>query len=374
IQDGKLNFRKPDASDPFELVWLKDIRSFRVRLTSTEQVQEVEVRAWDYITKKPIISTANSEKLITDTEIQKQKNFQNEKRSNDVNTAFDGMKAEPRMIVVDQPVFKPKEADAIAQALCNELGGQFIVADAKGEGNPKIRPGVFIELKDLGPYSGKYYVTETRHVYAERVYTTEFCVRGLRSGDLLTTLAPEAHLRPGQTLLVGIVTDNEDPDGLGRVKVKLPTLTEDHNSNWARVVSIGAANNRGFDCLPEIDDEVLIAFEHGNIHRPYVLGGVWNGKDTPPNSVADNVRDGQVRLRTFKTRTGHQIQFIEEDKGDSKAGVKITTKGGHQIYLNDSDGSISISSTGNLQISAKKNMNITANGDIKVTGKMIYLN
>ncbi|WP_346294220.1 VgrG-related protein [Sphaerothrix gracilis] len=374
IQDGKLNFRKPDASDPFELVWLKDIRSFRVRLTSTEQVQEVEVRAWDYITKKPIISTAKSEKLITDTEIQKQKNFQNEKRSNDVNTAFDGMKAEPRMIVVDQPVFKPKEADAIAQALCNELGGQFIVADAKGEGNPKIRPGVFIELKDLGPYSGKYYVTETRHVYAERVYTTEFCVRGLRSGDLLTTLAPEARLRPGQTLLVGIVTDNEDPDGLGRVKVKLPTLTEDHNSNWARVVSIGAANNRGFDCLPEIDDEVLIAFEHGNIHRPYVLGGVWNGKDTPPNSVADNIRDGQVRLRTFKTRTGHQIQFIEEDKGNSKAGVKITTKGGHQIYLNDSDGSISISSTGNLKISAKKDMDITADGNITVRGNMIYLN
>ncbi|MEL6882726.1 MAG: phage baseplate assembly protein V, partial [Cyanobacteria bacterium J06607_10] len=260
-------------------------------------------------------------------------------------TAFENMKEAPKMVVVDQPVFKPKEADAIAQALCDELGGQFVVADARADGNPDIRPGLQVELKDLGPYTGKYYVTETRHVYAERVYDTEFSVRGLRGGNLLDAFLPTTQLRPGQTPLVGIVTDNEDPDNLGRVKVKFPTLTEDHNSNWARVVSMGAANGRGFDCLPEIDDEVLVAFEHGDIHRPYILGGVWNGEDVPPNGVDKNVQDGKVRLRTIQTRTGHKIQFVEEDK-DTKAGVYIKTTSGHNINLNDSEKLVEIETKG----------------------------
>jgi uncharacterized protein involved in type VI secretion and phage assembly len=142
-------------------------------------------------------------------------------------------------------------------------------------------------------------------------------------------------------MLVGIVTDNEDPEGMGRVKVKFPTLTEDHTSNWARVVSMGAANSRGFDCLPEIDDEVLVAFEHGDIHRPYVLGGVWNGQDAPPNKPEDNVQDGKVRLRTIQTRTGHKLQFVEEDKQE-KAGIYLETTGKHKVRLNDSDAFVEI--------------------------------
>ena len=70
---------------------------------------------------------------------------------------------------------------------------------------------------------------------------------------------------------MGIVTNNKDPEGWGRVKVKFPTLTEEHESNWARVVALGAAKQRGFDCLPEVNDEVLVGFEHGDIHRPYIL-------------------------------------------------------------------------------------------------------
>ncbi|MHC5832550.1 MAG: phage baseplate assembly protein V, partial [Nostoc sp.] len=94
---------------------------------------------------------------------------------------------------------------------------------------------------------------------------------------------------PGQTFLVGIVTNNKDPKGLGRVKVQFPTLTEEHTSNWARVVAPGAGNNRGFDCLPEIRDEVLVGFEHGDIHRPYIIGGVWNGEDASPENVNDAI-------------------------------------------------------------------------------------
>ncbi len=366
VQNGKLFFRNPKAdTEELPLKWLTDMHSFKVRMTSLEQVKEVEVRAWDYSQKKAIVAIAQTGKVITETQSGK---------GSETTTKFNGLPAKHKMLVVDQPVFIPKEADLMAQALCNELEGQYVYADAKAEGNPKIRPGRVVKLEGMGPYDGKYYITEARHSYLERVYMTEFSVRGLRSGDLLTLLAPASRPQPGHTLLVGIVTDNEDPQGLERVKVKFPTLTEDHTSNWARVVGMGAGDRRGFDCLPEINDEVLVGFEHGDIHRPYIIGGVWNGKDAPPNTVSNNVEDGKVRLRTFRTRTGHQIQFVEEDKGGRQAGVYIETKGGHQIQLTDSDQTITISSTGNLNIEAKGDIDISANGIITVKGAMIKLN
>jgi uncharacterized protein involved in type VI secretion and phage assembly len=163
-------------------------------------------------------------------------------------------------------------------------------------------------------------------------------------------LPSKTHLQPGQTLLVGLVTNNKDPKGWGRVKVKFPTLTMDHESYWARVVGLGAANGRGFYCLPEINDEVLVGFEHGDIHRPYIVGGVWNGKDKTVEKVDKTIKDGKVRLRTIKTRTGHKIQFVEEDHLMSKAGVYINTKRRHRIDLNDSKKFIRIKTRGRHSI------------------------
>jgi len=390
VQDGKLHFRKPKAGEPLELQWLTNLHSFRVRVTSAEQVSGVEVRGWDYERKQPIVATANAEQVITET-----KNGKGSKTS----TSFKGKPPTPKMIVVDQPVFTAKEADTLAQVLCDELGGEFVHADGKAEGNPEIRPGRLVKLEGMGKYSGKYYVTDTRHLYHERVYTTEFSVRGLRGGDLLTTLSPQTHLQPGQTLLVGIVTDNKDPKGWGRVKVKFPTLTEDHASNWARVVAPGAGPNRGVYWLPEVNDEVLVAFEHGDMHRPYVIGGVWNGTDPTPRTIGDTVAGG-VRLRVSKTRLGHQAWFVDEDKGGEKKGyyiqtvaghwirfndtekfVEIETAGGHKVRLDDMNRSISISSTGTMKITAQAQIDISAptikvNGTtvVEVTGGVIKLN
>ncbi|NJR54610.1 MAG: VgrG-related protein [Acaryochloris sp. CRU_2_0] len=340
VQDGKLNFRKPSAKTSLTLTWLKEINSFKVRVSSAEQVDSVEVRGWNYQTKQAIVSTKSSQTtdVITTTEQGKGKS---------VSTAF---QSTPKMIVVNQPTAASQEADAIAQSLYNELSGEFVQADAKAEGNPQIRPGKKITLTGLGKYSGNYYVTETRHVFTARVYTTEFSVRGLRDNDLLTILSPQPRLQPGQTLLIGIVSNNKDPKKWGRVRVKFPTLTEEHESDWARIVAIGAGSNRGFDCLPEINDEVLVGFEHGDIHRPFVIGGVWNGKDAPPVSVDESVVGGKVRLRTIKTRTGHLLQFVEEDKGASKKGVYLDTVYGHKLYCNDAEKKIELKTSANHQI------------------------
>jgi uncharacterized protein involved in type VI secretion and phage assembly len=331
VQDGKLNFRKPVANTALTLKWLKEITDFQVRVSSAEQVSSVEVRGWDYTTKKAIVSTKSSQtaQVITST------NHGNGKATS---TKFSV--SSPKMIVVDQPVWAVQESDTIAQSLYNELSGEFVQADAKAIGNPDIRPGKKIALSGMGKYSGNYYVTEARHILKERVYTTEFSIRGLRDDNPLATIAPKPRLQPGQTLMIGIVTNNNDPKKWGRVRVKFPTLTEEHNSDWARVISIGAGKSRGFDCLPEVNDEVLVGFEHGDIHRPFVIGGIWNGSDTPPIDVAESVADGKVRLRTIKTRTGHTLQFVEEDKGDSKKGIYLTSVYGHEIHLNDSTKSI----------------------------------
>ena len=406
IENGKLNFRKPKADNQeLTLQWLTDLHSFRVRVTSAEQVKEVEVRAWDYSAKKPIVSTAKTAKVITQTEYG---------QGSDTSNKFNGQPPTPKMMLVDQPVFYPKEADTMAQALCDELGGQFIYADAKAEGDTQIRPGRVVKLEEMGQHSGRYYITETRHTYQERIYRTEFSVRGSRGGDLLTTLAPPTQLQPGQTFLVGIVTDNEDPEGWGRVKVKFPTLTEEHASNWARVVALGAGPDRGIYWLPEINDEVLVAFEHGDIHRPYVIGGVWNGVDPTPRKIGETVDGGNVRLRVSKTRYGHKTTFVDEDRGREKRGyyiqtgtdsghclrfndseqfieletignhkirlddkdkfVEIKTSGGHFVQLDDSSESISIKSTGNLSIKAQGDIDIKANGTITMNGDMIKLN
>jgi phage protein D len=329
MQDGTLKFRKPASGGSVTLTWLKDLLSFRVRVSSSEQVGSVEVRGWDYVTgKAAIVSTANSATLLT---------------SNDHGTgvskaaAFSGKPSGSKLIVVDLPVWSSAESDKIAQSLFDELGGEYIHADARADGNPDIRPGKVVTLANMGKYNGSYYVTATRHLYQGRIYSTEFSVRGLRGGDLLSTLSPKARLQPGQTLLVGKVSNNVDPNKLGRVKVKFPTLTEDHESNWARVVALGAGANRGFDNLPEIGDEVVVGFEHGDIHRPYVLGGVWNNTDAAAISVDESVADGKVRLRTIKTRLGHMLQFVEEDKDSSKQGIYLTTKYGHNVNLNDTD-------------------------------------
>jgi phage protein D/phage baseplate assembly protein gpV len=328
VQDGELNFRSPTAGETVNLTWLKNLTGFRVRVSSAEQVSSVEVRGWDYTQKQAIVSTKSSAQAVQTS---------NEHGTGaDTSSSFSGQPSSPKLYVVNQPVNSSSEADAIAQALMDELGGEFIYADAKAEGDPKIRPGKVVSLSEMGKYSGSYYVTETRHLFSRGNYITEFGVRGLRNGDLFSSLAPANRLKPGQTMLVGIVTDNNDEEGWGRVKVQFPTLTTDHTSTWARVVSVGAGASRGLDCLPEIDDEVLVAFEHGDIHRPYVLGGVWNGTDATPEAIADSVVESGVRLRTLKTRVGHILQFVEEDKDSSKKGIYITTADGHKISLDDS--------------------------------------
>jgi uncharacterized protein involved in type VI secretion and phage assembly len=145
---------------------------------------------------------------------------------------------------------------------------------------------------------------------------------------------------------VGIVTNNQDPDGLGRVKVKFPWLSDEDESHWARVAASMAGPRRGLYFLPEVDDEVLVAFEHGLVEFPYVLGSLWNGKDAPPESNDD----GKNNRRTIKSRSGHIIRLDDTDGGEK---IEIVDKSGNNsIVISTADNTITISAAADISITS----------------------
>lgn len=134
-------------------------------------------------------------------------------------------------------------------------------------------------------------------------------------------------------VVIGVVTSNQDPEGLGRIKINFPWRGEKDESYWARVVSLMAGKERGIVFYPEVDDEVLVAFEHGDINHPYILGALWNGKDKPPETNSD----GKNNIRKIKSRSGHEIIF-NDDSTAKQEKIEIHTNAGHKIVLDDSSG------------------------------------
>ncbi|MCL7412012.1 MAG: phage baseplate assembly protein V [ANME-2 cluster archaeon] len=134
-------------------------------------------------------------------------------------------------------------------------------------------------------------------------------------------------------VMPGIVTNNEDPEGMGRVKLSFPWRFAEDESDWVRVAAPMAGKERGMFFLPEVEDEVLVAFEMGDIHHPYVIGSLWNGKDTPPETNSD----GKNNVRMIRSRSGHKITFNDDDSG-KKEQIEIKTNAGHTILLDDSSG------------------------------------
>jgi uncharacterized protein involved in type VI secretion and phage assembly len=192
---------------------------------------------------------------------------------------------------------------------------------------------------------------------------------------------------------VGIVTNNKDPENLGRVRVKFPWFSDDDESQWARIATFMAGKNRGALFLPEVDDEVLVAFEHGDMRRPYIIGALWNGVDTPPQEFAN---DGKNNLRVIKSRSGHLIKLDDTDGGEKievidKSGNNsividakentITITSDKDIVLKASQGKISlqskeieVKSTAAAKIQAGSEMTMQASGSMTVKGSTVNIN
>ena len=193
-------------------------------------------------------------------------------------------------------------------------------------------------------------------------------------------------------VVVGIVINNkDDPEKLGRVKVKIPRLSGEE-SNWARVVSFMAGNERGAFFLPEVDDEVLVAFEYGDINTPYIIGALWNGKDEPP--IKND--DGENNIRMIKSRSGHIIK-LDDTSGEEKIEIidakeknsividmkndKISIKSGKDIEISAPSGKVKIDakdievkSSLSTSIQATSGLDLKASGNMNIKGAIVNIN
>lgn len=173
-------------------------------------------------------------------------------------------------------------------------------------------------------------------------------------------------------VVVGIVTNNTDPEGMARVKVKLPWRESGDESYWARVATLMAGHDRGSFFLPEVGDEVLVAFDHGDIGHPYVLGSLWNGVDRPPETNAG----GKNNIRKIKSRSGHEIILDDEPM---KEKIEVHTKSGHKLLLDDAAGGEKIEivdKTGSNSIkidSVQNSLSIESAAQLKIKSQMIEI-
>ncbi len=177
--------------------------------------------------------------------------------------------------------------------------------------------------------------------------------------DLLTPAAPHEQ---GKFfgVVVGIVTNNQDPDKMARVRVKFPWLSDDHESWWARIAAPMAGAGRGVYFVPEVNDEVLVAFEHGDVRSPYVVGGLWNGQDAPPA----NNDDGKNNIRLVHSRSGHLVR-LDDTNGDEKIEI-IDKTAGNKITIKSSDNSMTLECTGKMKLHAQGGIEIISDTDIKI--------
>lgn len=186
-------------------------------------------------------------------------------------------------------------------------------------------------------------------------------------------------------IVIGLVNDLADPQNLGRIRVTFPYLGS-QLSDWARLVTPMAGKDRGMFFRPEVDDEVLVAFELGDVRRPYILGSLWSTTDTPP---ADDGNATENNWRFIKSRNGHIVK-LDDTNGSEKieiigsdgqrqivfdiAGKKIqVTCDSGDIEVSAPSGSVKVDAT-TVEIKASGNMTLEATGTMTVKGATVNIN
>ena len=353
VDQGALNFRElggDDGDDPPVLRWGDDLWTFRPRVTGVQQVDDVVVRAWDPSSKQVIESRQSAGTPDADIGIER----------DDVGSALGG----GSMTMADRPVLSSDEADALATSMASRLANAFVEAEGTCRGDPTLAAGMRVQIDGVGQlYGGVYTLSATTHVYrVGQGYETRFAVTGRSPRSLVDLLNPAPVERWGGSVVVGIVTQNSDPDDMGRVRVRYPALGDDIEGWWARIAAPAAGSERGLLMMPVAGDEVLVAFEHGDVRRPYVLGALWNGSDTPGDDLVQT--DGSFALRSDQ-KIGVNAKDAITINTDSD--LTITT-GGKLSQTAQDDASIEGQ---NVNVKANSSLTIEATGDLTIKGASI---
>ncbi|MGW1681952.1 VgrG-related protein [Saccharopolyspora sp. NPDC002376] len=377
----------PATKSPFVLEYGRNLMALRAALTAADQVDTVEVRGWNVDTKKPLVA----EESPTTSDV-----VQPGLTASKATKKF-GKNA--RLLVTDMPYGTQAEAKETARSLAASMRAGLGEIEAVAEGNPELRAGVPIALGNVGPdFSGKFTATAVHHVlepghgYRTTVLVSSSPDRSL-TGLATGANAPDRGPRiPG--LATGIVTDIKEPgkSERGWVKLKFPWLSDDYVTDWVRTVQLGGQGGGGV-FSPDVNDEVLVGFEQGSLDHPYVLGGLYNGKDMPSQHDVPLVdgTSGKVNRRSLVSRKGHRLELIDATtrspgvhlaSGDKRLDIRIDEKkrtiditvrarGGRRVLSSVSltDRGIKLDAgTGDITLSGKS-VSIDATTSVSIKGR-----
>ncbi|MEU1302525.1 VgrG-related protein [Streptomyces shenzhenensis] len=402
VTDGRLHVAGPTAAggapdtsaradrNPLVLEMGDNLLRCRAGVSAAEQVSAVEVRGWDVRAKQPLIGRADAGSAAT---------LELGVTAAEVARPFGAAD----FVVSDAPYGNQAQVDQAAKALAARIAGSFAELEAVIRGNPEVRAGGAVTLAGVGaPFEGRYTVTSSRHVFDPiRGYETWVTVSGQQERSLfgLTGGGPGTGTGAGARcagLANGTVTDTKDPEGLGRVKVRLPWLSDEYASDWARTAQAsGTGGGEAF--IPEVGDEVLVGFEQGHLDRPYVLAGLYNGQDKPggggggpgqgagpqaeEDAAAVDPTSGAVTKRAFGSRSGDRLELLDAANGPQ--GVRLSTGDGKlRISLDRRGTTVVVHSDGTVEIEAKEQVSISAGngvaldaggGTLELTGDSVKL-
>jgi phage protein D/phage baseplate assembly protein gpV len=376
VDAGELHFRARKAAQGAKLKFSDGtLRSFGARYVAGGTPSDIRVHGWDPTQQKDVKGKSASLRSPSPDQLGSSAPFVKDGYAKAMRTF-----GRP-LVVGTTPVWDDKEADALADSIARDLIGAGLAVDGVAVSNPAIVPGRKVTVEEVGKrLAGDYYVTAVLHSYHFE-------------GDLLSSFHCDGHrsprptqgqLRPGEPngwaqngLVLGVVTNIQDEQGLGRVKVRFPSLGTTAESNWARVIAPGAGGKRGLDVRPEVNDEVVVGFERGDTRTPFILGGVWSAKAKLPDVKA--VKGGKVEKRAYTSRVGHTLEFSDGPDGaaaGNKARYVEIKLGDGKTVLHVGEDGITIQAAPDMPIAikgAKASLTITGAGDIELVGQNLKI-
>ncbi|WP_269857398.1 VgrG-related protein [Streptomyces sp. RPT161] len=356
----------PAKSSPYVVEKGRNLIRCRVGVTASDQVTNVQVRGWDVHAKRPLtarVSAADSDELKIGL--------------------TPGSAAAPfgtaELLGTDVPYDTQSEVEHAADALAADTAAAFAELEAELRGDPWLRPGVPVALNGMGvPFEGRYTATAVRHHFSAGTgYRTWLTVSGRQHRTLYglasgsgSGAALEQRL---SGVVIGTVTDVKDPLEQGRVKLNFPWLSDDYVSDWARTVQFGGVRGGGV-ISPEVGDEVLVAFDRGALDHPYVLGGLYNGRDKPsPHDVPlTDGTSGRVNRRSLVSRSGNRLELL--DAPVSPRGVRLRTGDESMtVHLDQTGTAITIRSDGEVSITGTRAVSVTSQGPLTLRGAVVSI-
>ncbi|MGQ4330377.1 phage baseplate assembly protein V [Streptomyces hayashii] len=360
VEWDRLHFRfpRPQAA-AYLLEWGRNLSSFRPRLSSSAAAGVQVVRGYNQELAQTVLGLA----LAADLDLGR---LTERLGSSAADLVLSLARKGIRRHVLDNPLD--------AKTLAESLLAQFVEGMYEGAGScvgiPELAAGQYVEIQGVGKrFSGAYRLRKVTHRMDDSGFMTDFSIGQGGESSLLGVLRkeiteepPPNRTEPFYGVVVAVVEDNHEVAAvppktpIGRVKVSFPGLSDRFTSCWAPCANPTAGDGTGLYWLPEIGDQVLVAFELGDLGKPYVIGGLWNTGRPPP---ATNT-DGTNSTRVIRSRSGHTITF-----DDSREGGKLVIEDGGQgstIVLDAADGSLSISAARDLRITAGGSVTLSAAG------------